>query len=200
VGSSDQVDGGAPSQADTSKPREIVIRCAGPSKPWIIWLEIVFIEWSKTSFSVYVRTGEAVPGGAESPGLMPLTPGRLSRRQVLKFVQLHDLVTVSGSDPQPIDIYGVEPWQRDVIVAAMLRLSTIVPLLSSLSDHELSSLHDRLGGFQSDESIDLLSRLAAVAQGPSLARKSLADIAQAGGFARPPGCREACGRLLGPPS
>jgi hypothetical protein len=56
---------GAPPQPDGHKPREIVIRCAGPSKPWIIWLELVFIEWSRTRFSVYARTGEAVDGGAD---------------------------------------------------------------------------------------------------------------------------------------
>ena len=59
-------DAGTAPQPGGHKPREIVIRCAGPSKPWIIWLEMIFIEWSKTSYSVYARTGEAVPGGAES--------------------------------------------------------------------------------------------------------------------------------------
>jgi hypothetical protein len=58
VGYSHQVERRAPLQPDGSKPREIMIRCAGSSKPWIIWLEIVFIEWSKTRFSVYTRNGE----------------------------------------------------------------------------------------------------------------------------------------------
>ena len=81
-------DAGAAPQPKRCKPREIVIRCAGPSKPWIIWLEIVFIEWSRRSFSVYARTGEAVPGGAVSLGLLPRTAARLSWREVLAFVQL----------------------------------------------------------------------------------------------------------------
>jgi hypothetical protein len=159
-------------------PREIVIRCAGPSKPWIIWLEIVFIEWSKRSFSVYARTGEAVPSGAVSLGLLPRTATRLSWREVLQFVQSHDLAAISGSDPEPIDIYGVRPWQRDIIAAAMMRLSGIVAFLARLPENELRSLHERLGGFLSEGSIHLLSRLAAVASGPLLVRKSLTEIAQ----------------------
>jgi hypothetical protein len=67
----------------------------------------------------------------------------------------------------------------------MLRLFTIVPFLSSLSDGELRSLYDRLGGFLSDESIDLLRRLAAVTGGPSLACKSLSEIAQLVGSSDP---------------
>jgi hypothetical protein len=171
-------DEGAPSQPGGSKPREIVIRCADPAKPWIIWLEVVFIEWSKTSFSVYARTGEALDGGAEFPGLMPRTPGRLSWRKVVQFVQSHDLAAVSSSDAQQIDIYGVRPWQRDIIAAAMMRLSTVVPFLSGLSDKELGSLHRRLGGFLSDESCGLLRQLAEATRSPLLAGKSLAEIAQ----------------------
>jgi hypothetical protein len=134
-------------QAGSGKPREIVIRCPGRPEPWVVWLEIVFIEWSETSFSVYARTGEAVDGGKESPGLLPPTPGRLSWRTVLEFVESNDLADLSGGSFRQIDIYGVEPWQRDVIAAAMLRLSTIAAFLSSLPDGELKSLHARLGGF-----------------------------------------------------
>jgi hypothetical protein len=138
---------GTHAQAGSGKPREIVIRCPGPPEPWVVWLEIVFIEWSETSFSVYARTGEAVDGGKESPGLLPPTPGRLSWRTVLEFVESNDLADLSGGSFRQIDIYGVEPWQRDVIAAAMLRLSTIAAFLSSLPDGELKSLHARLGGF-----------------------------------------------------
>jgi hypothetical protein len=82
----------------------------------------------------------------------------------------------------------------------MLHLSTIVPFLSSLSDGELRSLYDRLGGFLSDESIDLLRRLAAVTGSPSLARKSLTEIAQlVVGSPGPSECWEARGGLLGLP-
>jgi hypothetical protein len=186
-------------QPGIHKPREIVIRCAGPSKPWIIWLEIVFIEWSKSSFSVYTRTGEAVLGGGVSLGLLPRTAGPLSWREVLKFVQSHDLAAISGSDPEPINIYGVRRWQGEVIAAAMKRLSTIVPLLARLSEKELQSLHERLGGFLSENSIHLLTRLAAVTGGP-LARKSLTGIAQLVGGAPDPmdaaSLTEACGAYL----
>jgi hypothetical protein len=57
-------------------------------------------------------------------------------------------------------ILGVQPWQRDVIAAAMLRLNASVPFLSRLSDKELKSLHDRLGGFLSEESLRPLNWLA----------------------------------------
>lgn len=110
---------------DGQKLREIVIRCAGPSKRWIIWLEIVFVEWSDASFSVYARTGEAVPGGGVSLGLLPRTAGQLSWREVLDFVQAHDLAAVSANDPQPIEIYGVEPCERDAIAAAMMRQASL---------------------------------------------------------------------------
>jgi hypothetical protein len=124
----------AAAQPRGHKPREIVIRCAGPSKPWIIWLEIVFIERSESSFSVYTRAGEAVPGGAVSLGPLPRTAGRLSWREALKFVQSHDLAAISYSDPEPINIYGVRRWQGEVIAAAMVRLSAIVSLLARLPD------------------------------------------------------------------
>jgi hypothetical protein len=159
------------------QPREIIIRTAGPSKPWIIWLKLVFIEWSKTSFSVYAQTGEAADRGtAQSPGLMPPAPGRLNWRTVLKFVRSHDLADVSRIPLDEVVIAGVQPWQRDVITAAMRHLSTIVPFLSRLSDNELKSLHDRLGGFLSEESLRLLNRLSAATR--PLGRRSLANIAQ----------------------
>ena len=123
----------------------------GPPEPWVIWLEIVFIEWSGTSFSVYERTGEAVDGGKESPGLMPPSPGRLSWRIVLEFVESYDLADLSGGVIQQIEIYGVEPWQKDVIVATMLQLSGIADFLSDLPDKELKALHARLGGFSLGE-------------------------------------------------
>jgi hypothetical protein len=149
------------SQADSGKPREVVIRCPGPPEPWVVWLEIVFIEWSTASFSVYARTGEAADGGKESPGLMPPTPGRLSWRTVLEFVESDDLADVSGIDSRQIDIYGMESWQKDVIAAATLRLATVVDFLSSLTDRELKSLYAELGGFLSDKSRHLLEQLAA---------------------------------------
>jgi hypothetical protein len=170
-------DAGTPPQPGGHPPREIVIRCAGPSKPWFIWLELIFIEWSKTSYSVYARTGGAVPGNAESSGLMPPVSGRLNWREVLQFVQSHN-TAVSPSDPRPIDIYGVRPWQRDVIAAAMMRLSTMVPFLARLPEKELRLLHERLGGFLSQRSIHLLSRLAAVTSGLLVGHKSLTGIAQ----------------------
>ena len=147
-------DAGTSPQPGGHKPREIVVRCAGPSKPWIIWLELIFIEWSKTSYSVYASTGGAVPGNAESSGLMPPVSGRLNWRRVLQFVQSHN-AAVSPSDPQPIDIYGVRPWQRDIIAAAMMRLPTIVPFLARLPENELRLLHEQLGGFLSQGSIHL---------------------------------------------
>ncbi len=123
-------------------------------------MEIVFTEWSKRSFSVRARTGEAVPGGPASLDL-PRTAGRLSWREALQFVQSHDLAAISGSDPEPINIYGVRRWQGEVIAAAMIRLSTVVSLLARLPEKLklLKSLHERLGGFLSENSIHLLSRL-----------------------------------------
>jgi hypothetical protein len=177
-------DAGTLPQPGGHRPREIVIRCAGPSKPWIIWLELIFIEWSKTSYSVYARTGEAVPGNAESSSLMPPVSGRLSWREVLQFAQSHN-VAVSPSDPQPIDIHGVRPWQRDVIATAMMRLPTIVHFLARLSENELRLLHQRLGGFLSQRSIHLLSRLAAVTSDLFVAHKSLTEIAQLVGSSDP---------------
>jgi hypothetical protein len=177
-------DAGTLPQPGGHQPREIVIRCAGPSKRWFIWLELIFIEWSKTSYSVYARTGQAVPGNAESSGLMPPVSGRLSWREVLQFVQSHN-VAVSPSDPQPIDIYGVRPRQRDVIAAAMMRLPTIVPFLARLPENELRLLHERLGGFLSQKSIHLLSRLAAVTSDLFVAHKSLTEIAQLVGSSDP---------------
>jgi hypothetical protein len=166
-----------PPESTIFKPREIIIRAAGPSTPWIIWVELVFIEWSNASYSVYTRTGEAANiGTAQSPGLMPRIPGRLSWRTVLEFVRSHDLADVSGIPLQEISISGIQPWQREVITAAMLRLSTVVPFLSRLSDKELKALHDRLGGFLSEESFRLLNGLAATTS--SLGRRSLAKIAQ----------------------
>jgi hypothetical protein len=166
-----------PSQLADHKAREIIIRAAGPARPWIIWVELVFIEWSKTSYSVDARTAEAADSGTvQSPGLMPRIPGRLNWRMVLQFVRSHDLANVSGIALHEIAIHGVQPWQGDVIVAAMLRLSTIIPFLSRLSDKELKALHDRLGGFLSEESLRLLNGLAAAAS--SLGRRSLANIAQ----------------------
>jgi hypothetical protein len=80
------------SQSAGYSPREIIIRDSGPSKPWITSLEIVFIELSKESFSVYARTGEAIDSGTgQSPGLTPRTPGRLNWRTVLEFVRSHGL-------------------------------------------------------------------------------------------------------------
>jgi hypothetical protein len=149
-----------------------------------VWLEVVFIEWSRASYSVYVRTGEAVPGLAESPGLLPRTPGRLSWRKVLRFVQSNDLTAISERDPQPIDIRGVEPWQREVLLAAMLRLS-IVPLLAKIPEEELGALYDRLGGFLSTESLGQLRRLTLATASPLFARKSLAKIAQLVGSSDP---------------
>jgi hypothetical protein len=172
-------------QPGSSKPREIVIRCAGPSKRWIIWLELVFIERFKNSFSVNARTKEALPGGAVSLGPLPRTAGRLSWREVLKFVQSHDLAAISDRDPEPINIYGVRPWQRDIIAAAMMRFSTIVPFLARLPEKELRSLHERLGGFLSENSIHLLSRLAAVTGDPLLSGKALTEIAQMVGSSDP---------------
>jgi hypothetical protein len=95
---------------------------------------------------------------------------------VLEFVRAHDLANVSGIPLHEIAIHGVQPWQQDVIAAAMLRLSTIIPFLSRLSDRELQSLHNRLGGFLSEESLRLLNGLAATTS--SLGRRSLASIAQ----------------------
>jgi hypothetical protein len=161
TGDPDKASEGIQTQVGSGKPREIVIRCPGPPEPWVVWLEIVFIEWSTESFSVYARTGEAVDGGKESPGLMPPTPGRLSWRTVLNFVESYDLADLSGSASRHIDIYGVEPWQKDVIAAAMLRLATIVDLLSSLPDRELKSLYAQLGSFLSDKSRHRLEQLAA---------------------------------------
>jgi hypothetical protein len=62
---------------------------------------------------------------------------------VLEFVESDDLADVSGIASRQIDIYGVEPWQKDVIAAAMLRLSRITDFLSSLADRELKLLHAR---------------------------------------------------------
>jgi hypothetical protein len=53
-------------------------------------------------------------------GLLPRTEGRSSWRKALAFVQSHDLAAISESDPQAIDIYGVRPWQRDIIAAVMM--------------------------------------------------------------------------------
>jgi hypothetical protein len=159
------------------RPREIIVRSAGPCKPWIIWLEVVFVEWSRTSYSVYARSGEADGSITEqSPGLMPRTPGRLNWRTVLEFVRSHDLANVSGIPLHEIAIHGVQPWQREVIAAAMLRLDAIIPFLSRLSDKELRALHDRLGGFLSDESLRVLNGLAATTR--SLGRRSLTKTAQ----------------------
>jgi hypothetical protein len=166
-----------PPESTILKPREIIIRAAGPFKPGIIWLELVFIEWSKTSYSVHTRTGEADGSITEQPpGLVPRIPGRLSWRAVLEFVRFHDLADVSGIPLQEITISGVQPWQGDIIAAAMQRLDRIVPFLSRLSDKELRALHDRLGGFLSEESLRLLNGLAAATS--SLGRRSLANIAQ----------------------
>jgi hypothetical protein len=177
AGSSDDRDGGPTPQFNGRKPREIVIRCAGPSRPWFVWAEVVFLEWSRTSYSVYARSEQAIPGGAESPGLMPRTQGRLSWRTVLEFVRSHDLAAISRTDPKQIDIYGVRPWHRDVMAAAIMGLSTIVPFLSSLTEKELRSLHKQLGGFLSNVSAIVLSQLAAVLRSPLLADKSLAEVA-----------------------
>jgi hypothetical protein len=152
---------GTQSQAGGGKLREIVIRCPGLPEPWVVWREIVFIEWSAASFSVYVRTGEAADGGKESPGLMPPTRGRLSWRTVLEFIESYDLADLSGGACRQFDIYGVEPWEKDVITAAMLQLSTIVDFLSSLPDSESKSLYAQLGSFLSDESRHRLEQLAA---------------------------------------
>ena len=149
-----------------------------PSSLGIIWLEIVFIEWFGTSFSVYARTGEAADGGKESPRLMPPTPGRLSWRTVLEFVESSDLTDLTGGDSRLIDIYGVEPWQKDIIAAAILQLSTIVDFLSSLPDGELKSLHARLGGFLSVKSRHLLEQLAAATRNILVGCKSLAEAPQ----------------------
>jgi hypothetical protein len=177
VADTDDRDGKEPSESGGHKPREIVIRAAGPSKPFIVWVELVFIERSKTSYSVYARTGDAVGGViAQSPGLTPRTSGWLRWRSVLDFVRSHDLADVSGVPLQEVAISGVQPWQRDVITAVMLRLSAIVPFLSRLSDKELKSLHERLGGFLSEESPRLLNPLAAATR--PLGRRSLANIAQ----------------------
>jgi hypothetical protein len=173
----ESADGKEPLQSAGRKPREIVIRAAGPAKPWIIWVELVFVAEFKTSCSVYARTGDAVVGVTpQSPGLMPRTPGRLNWRSVLEFVRSHDLADVSGVPLEEIVISGVQPWQRDVITAAMLRLNAMVPFLSRLSDKELKSLHDRLGGFLSEESRRLLNWLADTT-GP-FGLRSLANIAQ----------------------
>ena len=107
---------------------------------------------------------------------MARTPGRLNWRTVLEFVRSHDLADLSGIPLEEVMILGVQPWQREVIAAAMLRLNAMVPFLSSLSDKELKSLHDRLGGFLSEESRRLLNWLAATT-GP-LGLRSLANIAQ----------------------
>jgi hypothetical protein len=169
--------GKEPPQPDGRRPREIIIRAAGPCKPWIVWQEIVFSESSETSFSVYARTAEADGSITEqSPGLMPGTPGRLNWHTVLEFVRSHDLADASGIPLQEIAIHGVQSWQRDAIAAAMLRLDAVVPFLSRLSDKELRALHDRLGGFLSEESFRLLNELAATTS--SLGRGSLASIAQ----------------------
>jgi hypothetical protein len=148
-------------EADGGKLREIVVRCPGLPEPWVVWREIVFIEWSAASFSVYVRTGEAADGGKESPGLMAPTPGRLSWRTVLEFIESHDLADLSGGACRQFDIYGVEPWEKDLIAAAMLQLSTIVDFLCSLTDRELKSLYAQLGSFLSDKSRHRLEQLAA---------------------------------------
>jgi hypothetical protein len=97
-------------------------------------------------------------------------------RAVLEFVRSHDLANLSGIRLDEIAIPGVQPWQRDVIAAAMLRLSAIVPFLSRLSDKELRTLHERMGGFLAEESLRLLNRLAATTR--PLGRRSLANIAQ----------------------
>jgi hypothetical protein len=86
------------------------------------------------------------------------------------------LANVSGIPLHEIAIHGVQPWQRDVIAAAMLRLDRIVPFLSRISDKELKALYERLGGFLSEESLRLLDGLAAATS--SLGRRSLAKIAQ----------------------
>jgi hypothetical protein len=117
-----ECDGQARSQSAGDRPREIIIRASGPTKPWITWVEIVFIEGSKNSFSVYARTAEAIGGGtAQSPGLGAPIQGRLNWRTVLKFVRSHGLADLSGVPLDEIVISGVQPWQRDVITAAMLR-------------------------------------------------------------------------------
>ena len=172
------------SQPAGHKPRQIIIRAAGPAKPWIIWLELVFVEESGEGFSVYARTGEAIGGSTEQySGLMPRAPDRLNWRSVLQFVRSHDLADLSGVLLDEVVILGVQPWQRDVITAAMLRLSAIVPFLSRLSGKELKSLHERLAGFLPEESLRLLNRLAAATR--PLGRWSLANIARLVGSSDP---------------
>jgi hypothetical protein len=50
TGDPDKASEGSQSQLGSGKPREIVIRCPGPPEPWVVWLEVVFIEWSEASF------------------------------------------------------------------------------------------------------------------------------------------------------
>jgi hypothetical protein len=177
VGDAKRVDEQESFQSAKHKPRQIIIRAAGPAKPWIIWLELEFVEESEEGFSAYARTGEAIGGSTEQySGLMPRAPDRLNWRSVLQFVRSPDLVDLSGIPLEEVMILGVQPWQRDVITAAMLRLNAMVPFLSRLSDKELKSLHDRLGGFLSEESLRLLNWLADTT-GP-FGLSSLANIAQ----------------------
>jgi hypothetical protein len=77
----------------------------------------------------------------------------------------------------PIHIVVLEDREA-LIAAAMMRLSTMVPFLARLPEKELQLLHKRIGGFLSENSIHLLSRLAAVTGGPLWVRKSLTGIAQ----------------------
>jgi hypothetical protein len=88
-----------------------------------------------------------------------------------------------ADDSADIRVQGLEPWQRDVIVDALLRGGTVrrgslTSFFSGLPDEDLRSLHERLGGLLSEEANEVLHELADAVLGAGFRKTSFQKIAQ----------------------
>jgi len=190
----------------SAAPREIVVYCegfgAGPGCGWFV--EVSFVEWKHGGFSVFLRTDEDAfeddyseedtldeehKDGPERARRVATVEKPLTWRRVLQMLRRLKCLRIAD-DSADIRVQGLAPWQRDVIVDAMIRRGmsgngSLTSFFSGLPDDDLESLHDRFGGLLSEEASELLPDLADAVLGAGLRKTSLQKIAQLVGVEDP---------------
>ncbi len=174
---------GGPAPSPSGR-REVVVCCEGfgafPGGGWFV--EVSFVEWNHGGYSVFVRTDEDCVEDQERASRVATVDKPLTWRRVLQTVRRNEWLRIAD-DTSKVRVEGLEPWQRDVIVDALLRDGIsgdgrLAPFFLGLPDQDLQLLHDRLGGLCSAKARRLLSDLARAVRRAGLRKKSLEDIAR----------------------
>lgn len=168
--------GAKPRPGNRLMPCEIIIR-RHPG-PGVKGIEIVFLEWRRRSFSVYKLSRAKTAARTSAPEFLADVHSSLNWRQVVKICRRLDFSGLDYNHREQIEVSGVQPWQRDVIVKAMWPRSESLPYLASRSDADLKLLYNRLGSFLSDEANRVLVGLVRATYSACLRRTSLASVAQ----------------------